>query len=239
MSILFDMMKAFGFGVILFFIAPLFAGLLPWEPRDRLPGAKSIIIPYQKIAMALIDRGVLLQQSHGGLKLKKSEYYPKIPTERVTIGRQTKDYKDPANLMGTFHGKPFGLVHEEWAAIVDARTLYFIRKFRELHDQNEWERKSMKKAYFSIDRDGDEELVSITDLMDGGRPQSASPNLVERLTEFAKKSQAGYNSTQLFQQTKFFIALGVGVGLMWLLKEAGGAAGDVGRVLPAMVGVGG
>lgn len=230
MSFFFDLFKAFGFGFMAFFLLPLVAAMLPWEYAMR------IVRPYQSIAMSLLGRGIMLQRSHGGLRLKKSRFDPRIGAERIQIGRHKKYFTDPHDFMSTFRGYPFGLAHEDRGVIVDARTCYFGRRCRELIENGRFEnQRGHVKAFFSVP-DGVRELVNIADI----KPivqGSATPGLADRVDTYAEKGQSGFDSAQLIQQMPFLIALGVGFGLMWFAKELGGSASTPGDVIPIMIGV--
>lgn len=215
MSIHIDLLQSFTLGLVGFFCLPLIAGALPWER------SKGLIGTYHSIAMGLLGRALLVKRSHGGLTIKKSRFEPPLG-EKVSIAKGAMYFKDPQNFMSTFRGYPFGIVHEDYAAIVDARTAFFGRRFADLHSRNEWERNGMFKAYFAVEA-GLRTLVNIDDVKPVVQ-QSGAPELVERLDTFGEKAQALFNSNKLIQQTAFFMALGVGVGVMWMIRELGGDA---------------
>lgn len=232
MSLLFDLVKAFGFGVMAFVVFPIVAAFLPWSV------AKGIIGRYQQIAMQLIGRGLLLMRSHGGLSLKKSTYDARLGAEKVWLGREKQHFFDPHDYQATFKGYPFGLAHEDRAVVIDCRTAYFGRVFRELVQNERSERDGMLKAYFAVP-EGVRQLVNIADALPVIQ-NPARPNVTDRIDSYAEKGQSLFNSrADLVSQAQWFIALVVGVGVVWGLKQlATSGAADIGRTLPIFIGLG-
>lgn len=233
MSWLTNLFYMWFFGVVGFFVLPIFAAALPWEY------AKRVISPYHSIAMTLLGRGIMLQRSHGGLTLKKSKFDPRFEegAEMVRIGREKKHFRDPNDYMTTFKGRPFGLAHEDRSVIVNARVAYFGRVFRELCETGRFEHNEQLNAFFSIPK-GLHELVNIADIK-AIVQQSAAPGAASREETHAEKSQSMFDSRNIIDTMTWLIALGAGYGLVFgasYLAESTGTSGGS-TIIPIVVGV--
>lgn len=233
MSWLTNAMMLFLIGIMVFMIGiPLLASLLPWRY------AEGVVDQYQKIAISLVGKAIMLQRSHGGLALKKAKFDPQVGAMWIRIGGEKQYFEDPKNYMTTFKGRPFGLAHEDRATIVDARMAYLARRFRELREAGRFEDDTKGfKAFFSIP-EGERVLVNLADIK-AIVQKSASPRAVTREKTIAEKSQEAFNSTNIVDTMTYLISLGAGMGLMWLAAEfaarsSGGGGG--GSVIPIVLG---
>lgn len=230
MSLILDLLKYFMMGLGVFIFIPVIASLL-----SSTSVGKGIIDEYHGLAMTLLGRALLLQRSHGSLKLKKSTFDPKFAAERIRIKGQPRYFYDPNNLMSTFKNRSFGLAHEDRAVVVDARTAYFGRRFAELHNAGKLQVKDHIKAYFAVP-EGLYELVDLRDVK-AIIQNPGAPGLADRIDSYAEKGQSLFNSGTVMQQMQLFMALGVGFGLMWFaaqIQQTG--AGEVGSTLPIFLG---
>lgn len=233
MSWLTNLFYAWFFGVVGFFVLPLFAAGLPWQYAKRVLGT------YHSIAMTLLGRGLLLQRSHGGLSLKKSTFDARFEegAEKVRIGGETKHFRDPHDFMSTFKGRPFGMAHEDRSVIVDARVAYLGRRFRHLVENGDFEHGDALKAYFAIP-EGVRSLVNLSDIK-AIVQQSGAPVAASREETHAEKSQEGFNTRNIIDTMTWLISLGAGYGLMFMANElSNSTSGGGGSVIPIVVGVG-
>lgn len=233
MSFLLNSIMLFGLGIMSFLVlVPIAAALLPWHT------AQHITRPYQKLAMALVKSGLMIQRSHGTYSFKKAKYDPKVNAMYVRMGGEKQYYEDPNNYISTLYGYTFGLAyeHENGAVITTPRLCYVAERFRELKQTGEWIKNGARKAVISIPRDL--RLVKPS-MMKYIVQKSASPRAVTRSRTYAEKSQAGFDSPNYVDTMTWIMTLGAAMGLMWLASEfssMGGGGG--GTILPMVLEVG-
>lgn len=215
-----DLLKLWLAGLAVFILFPIVTVPLPDRYADPITGF------YFDVTMALLGSAILLQRSNGGLQLKKTTFDPTLGeagAEVTYIKSEEKSFMDPKDLMSTWRDRPFGLAHEDRAVIIDARTAFLGRRFAELKRAGRWVVDGKRKAYFALNA-GHQTLVRLEDALSVIQ-HKAAPGITDRIDSYAEKGQAEFNTGTRMQQAKLFIALGVGLGAMFLLKQVASSTG--------------
>lgn len=232
MSLLFDLAKAYMIGLVGVAFLPAMVRPLSWQRKQ------SVIQTFTNMAVSTLGRGLMLKREHGGLKLVKTRFDTRIGSgaEVAKIGGEKKHWKDPENLMSTFHGKPFGLAHESRNVIVDARRCYLARLYTDLKDNHDWELQidgeTYKRAFFGVD--AERALVAIEDAVPVIQG-SADPGLADRVEEYGRIGNSLYNSTQMLQGVKFLMTFGGIFLLMWLGRKLMETTAGGSTVIPGVI----
>lgn len=223
-----ELLKHFMFGVMAFIILPVLVSIAPGQQGE------SVRVFYRKVAMALLN-GCLLLYTGRGPKLKKSKRDTRYNDEKIMHGKQWRYFDDDAGLMGTLYGYPFGLAHEARNVVVDARLLYYARRYLELRRDNRFKSNGHRTSFVGVDLDG-KELVHPQDIVPVVQ-KSTSPGLTERVENFAEKAESEFDSRPIREGAEMLVFLGATFGMMWLASQAiQSGAGDIGSSLPIMLG---
>lgn len=229
MSIILDALKAFVAGVAVFYCFGFIGALvLPWER-----GGKRLVESYAKLATSFLSRLLLMKKKHGGMKGIRTNYDPAIGAEKGRVGKEIYHWRDSLGMMKTFYGIPLGLVHEDRDVIFDARFADIARRYKQLHERNEWVVDGMRKMYFVLDRG--RELVN-PEHMIRVIPGQSTPRVADRIDTFVEKGEALYDSkkTQLVQTGQLIMLMFAGMGLVYIgvqLKRSTGGGAITGLTL--------
>lgn len=208
-----EIAKAALLGVLAWVLVPIVATMA--APDHEL--TEKIIGAYHTTAISILGRALFITRSHGGFRLKKTVFDPTENDEKAYVGGEEKHWKDPDNMMSTWRGYPFGLAHEDRNVIYDARFAHFARRYIEDKRRGTWEVDGLRKAYIALE-------AGRRYLVDPSAPRKViqtqtSPGLSSRLKVFTEKGNALFNSRNVLQTTAWLMALGAGLGLMWLAAE--------------------
>jgi hypothetical protein len=215
---------SFGEGGFLGFLIVILSFAVPRAlPEDRGQGWTDTAIEW---IQTLMGRSLLLKRAHGGVTLLRTKYDPKLEGEKGRIGREEKYWRDVHGMMGRLGGKPFGMAHEKRDQIFDARTAWAAHKFRDLVRTNRWTQNDYRKAYLAVE----EQLPTVDlDAVLAVIPWSAKPGLPDRLAEYRRKGQEGYNTLKgvMLERMTWFLAWAIGFGGMYLAMKLGASGGGI------------
>lgn len=221
MSLVIDVFMAFLLGVVGFLMVPLVARIGLDSDRSKAVGGQ-----YVSMAMAILQRALLIKRQHGGYLLKSTSFDPTVGAEKTTINGETKKFKDPHGFMSRLCNYPFGIAHEKRDVIVNPIVADLGRRYERLKSNGEWKvdvgETTYRKAYFAIEPVT--ELVNIDHVI-GVIQGSADPGAADRTDVYTEKSQILFRKPNRVDYLVWLAFLGGGFGLMYLGNTVGGDGG--------------
>jgi hypothetical protein len=186
---------------------------------------------FVELAMASVERAILIKRSNAGFTLKASRYNPNYGTERVTAGGKTYDFTDQSNLMSRFKNRPFGLAHEDRGALINPRIADFGRELHEQKRDGDWtDAAGNRRKYFGFERG--RALVNLDHALYAIQG-SASPTLGDTTETYVEKGQAAFDSGRAVTYIIWLMMFGAGAGAPWILLKLSSSV-DGGASLPGI-----
>jgi len=201
-------------GILAVIASPIIAGpYLSTRARERVADV------YYGLAMAAMDRAILIRRLNGGYTVKASEFDSEHSTETVSIGGETHDLSDVANLMTRAYKRPFAINFEGYNTLVDARHAELGEEHHEHCQSNRHKADGNWRPDFT--------MPSATRLVDPSMvkhimPSSTEPGDRREATQLTKESLADYKSKD---PVDIVIIAGIymaAIGLVWFLASNGG-----------------
>jgi hypothetical protein len=188
------------------------------------------------LGLTSIYRPAITFNASDELTLKKRSYDEKHDAEYITFGGLLSTVKrhlhDPQNRMHAFYGVPFGFVDELFGVVVDPRDCDLGRSLRRAQANSQYEHRveedgrlveSVRAVFERPEGHVGVRLPDVTTLVGG----SFDAQIVERIREYYRESQAPRTSTTAFKQLLVPVAAFIGVVLigMFAAGQTGGGGG--------------
>lgn len=219
MSLLTNVLMAGTMGFVAFFLLPIVASAI--SPNLSLRISKT----YDSMAMSLLGTGGFALRETGGITLVRLSYDAQLQRFKTSLGRVTKYFSDPAECMGQWAGRRFGLADEKRGVIFDPIHTDVAERFSEIKRADEWVVRSggseYRRKYFGFEPVPTAvNLSSIRAAVQG----SSNPMRLDdhyRIWDAALSSPA---ATWIREHIDRISAVGTGFVIMWIIREVGGSA---------------
>lgn len=235
-------------GVVVSAVGPiLLAIVLPPYWADKLSDAAWSLV------MSALGRGLIIfRETTRKPILKRYGENAYLSSLTVRLNGETKHYFDFMNLLGSFKGRPLGMVPEEGYAVINPRLAEIAELLQEAHASD----RGVIEQTESVQRAGEElertqhyirgyipfiqqsravDIGAATRVLSG----DATAGIVELIKRWTETGQSGFDSYR--GTVDYFIwltSLGVGFGLMWLASRTADTGASIPtNPFPAMLGV--
>lgn len=219
MSLLTNVLMAGMMGLVTFFMLPIVAGAI--SPQLGLRVSKT----YDGMAVSLLGTGGFVLRETGGITLARLSYDAQLQRFKTSLGRVTKYFSDPAECMGKWAGKRFGLADEKRGVIFDPIHSDIAERFSECKRADEWVvtdgGAEYRRKYFGVEPTTTAvNLSSIRAAVQG----SSNPMRLDdhyRIWDLALSSPT---ANWVRENIDRISAVGTGFVIMWIIREVGGSA---------------
>lgn len=194
---------------------PLGASVVGVDSRSRIADA------YFKIGAMGMGRIGLVRRSVSGYALVSTDWDSRFEADKFTLDGETSHVTDPGErgFAGRFYGKPFEVVPEDVATIVSPTVAAAGKRYHDMVQDTEDRASGGFEKFVDLPQ-----RAQLVDPMDAIHivPHSSGLQTPERVAEYIKKAQAGYNSTDIKTVFTLLVAYCIGAGVVFVLLNYGG-----------------